>query len=151
MTRMVIAGKLLLTPISPTQTNFGIKLIEAPALRPGLFQFMDAKSESLDTAKSTISEPQNDSELDMTAWWRRRRVGCSLMQKPLVVRLRLRRYARPIDAARIGASGHRSLWWCLPRRQCHTVGYAAQHRDPAKRCGYTYVLRNDHWCAWHLL
>ena len=32
MTQMVIAGKLLLTPISPTPTNFGIELIEPPAL-----------------------------------------------------------------------------------------------------------------------
>ena len=44
----------------------------------GLFQFMDAKSEPKVTEKSTSSEPQDDSELDMTGWWRRGRVGCSL-------------------------------------------------------------------------
>ena len=40
----------------------------------GLFQFMDAKSESKVTAESTSSEPIIDSELDMTGWWRRGRV-----------------------------------------------------------------------------
>ena len=36
----------------------------------GLFRFMDAKSESAMTAENTSSEPQDDSELDLTGWWR---------------------------------------------------------------------------------
>lgn len=40
----------------------------------GLFQFMDANSEAPVPMETKSSEPQHNSELDYTGWWRRGRV-----------------------------------------------------------------------------
>ena len=48
----------------------------------GLFQFMDAKSESAVAMETRSSEPREDSELDLTGWWRRGRVELPVQKVP---------------------------------------------------------------------
>ena len=48
----------------------------------GLFQFMEAKSETPVSPEIKSPEPQDDSELDLTGWWRRGRVELPVQKSP---------------------------------------------------------------------
>ena len=47
----------------------------------GLFQFMQTKPEPAVTAENRSSESQEDSELDLTGWWRRGRVELPVQKR----------------------------------------------------------------------